>query len=72
MRKRLIAMALAMALVFSMLPVAISAEAAAVTKSPKAGTHTDAGHGDDCGVTTGWQPWEKADSLPVSGHRVYL
>ena len=67
MRKRLIAMALAMALVFSMLPVAISAEAAAVTKSPKAGTHTDAGHGDDCGVTTGWQAWEKADSLPVSG-----
>lgn len=67
MTKRILAMVLSLVLVVSMLPAVVLAEGTDVTKSPKAGTHTDAGHGDDCGVTSGWQAWEKADSLPVSG-----
>lgn len=67
MTKRILAMVLAVTLVFSLLPAVVLAEDTAVTASPKAGTHTGAGHSDDCGVTTGWQAWEKADSLPTSG-----
>ena len=70
MAKRILAMVLVLVMTMSMLPLSlVSAEAATeVVASPKAGTHTDAGHGDDCGVTTGWLPWDKADSLPTSGN----
>ena len=67
MKKRILAMALALAMVLSLVPVVATAEPAAVTASPKAGTHTDAGHSDDCGLTSGWTAWDKADSLPTSG-----
>ena len=54
MKKRIFAMAMALAMVLSLVPVVATAEPAAVTASPKAGTHTDAGHCDDCGLTSGW------------------
>ena len=74
MAKRILAFVLVLVLTMSILPVSmvsadeISDAVAAVKATPKAGTHTDAGHGDDCGVTTGWLPWDKADSLPASGN----
>ena len=74
MTKRILAFVLVLVLTMSMLPVSlvsadeISDVVAAVKASPKAGTHTDAGHGDDCGVTTGWLPWESDNSLPTSGN----
>ena len=68
MKRRILAIVLALALTLSMVPAVVLAEGQEVTRSPKAGTHTDAGHSDDCGVTTGWQAWEKADSLPPSGN----
>jgi len=70
MTKRILAMVLVLVMVLSLLPmVSVFADSAEeVVASPKAGTHTDAGHGDDCGVTTGWLPWDKADSLPTSGN----
>lgn len=67
MKKRIFAMALALVMVLSLVPVVATAEPAAVTASPKAGTHTDAGHSDDCGLTDRWTAWDKADSLPTSG-----
>lgn len=68
MTKRVLAMVLALVLVLSMVPAVVLAEDTQITKSPKAGSHADAGHSDDCGVTSGWQAWEKADSLPASGN----
>lgn len=67
MTKRILAMVLSLVLVVSMVPAAVLAEDTQITESSKAGTHTDAGHGDDCGVISGWQAWEKTDSLPASG-----
>lgn len=52
--KRIFAMELALVMVLSLVPAVATAEPAAVTATAKAGTHTDAGHGDDCGKTTGW------------------
>ena len=68
MTKRILAMLLVLALVLSMVPMVVLAEGAEVTKSPKAGTHTDAGHAGDCGVTSGWQAWESDNSLPTAGN----
>ena len=74
MAKRILAFVLVLVLTMSMLPVSlvsadeISDVVAAVKASPKAGTHTDAGHAGDCGVTTGWLPWESDNSLPTSGN----
>ena len=70
MTKRILAFVLVLALTLSLLPLSlVSADSATtVTASPKAGTHTDAGHADDCGVTEGWQAWTSDNSLPTSGN----
>lgn len=70
MTKRIFAMLLAVAMALSMAPMVALAQEQ-VTASPKAGSHTADGHSDDCGMTDGWQPWEKADSLPTGG-KYYL
>ena len=67
MMKRFLAALLALTMVLAMVPLAVQAEPAAVTKSPKAGTHTGDGHSDDCGLTTGWTAWTSTTSLPTSG-----
>ena len=72
MTKKILAAILTFALVLSMMPATVLAEGASnVTASPYANTHSDAGHSDDCGVTDGWLPWDKTDSLPTKG-KYYL
>lgn len=67
MTKRIFAMVLALCMVLSLVPVVAVAETATVSATAKAGTHTAAGHSDDCGLTEGWLPWEQSNSLPTSG-----
>ena len=72
MTKRIWAMVLVLAMVMSMVPSVVTAEGPEITITAKAGTHTDAAHAGDCGVTTGWDAWgddpeEQVCPLPVTG-----
>ena len=66
MAKRILAMVLVLVMTMSMLPLSlVSAEAATeVVASPKAGTHTDAGHGDDCGSQPAGCPGKRRIACP--------
>ena len=71
MTKRILAMVLVLAMVLSLLPSVVLAEGAQVVRTLHAGQHTDAGHADDCGVTSGWNAWgddPEETGLPTSGN----
>ena len=71
MIKRMLAMVLVLAMVLSLMPTVVLAEGTEVVKSPRSGQHTDAGHADDCGLTSGWQAWGDdpgETGLPTSGN----
>jgi len=70
MTKRILAMVLVLAMVLSLVPAVVLAEGTEVVASPKAETHTDAGHSDDCGLTSGWQEWTDGTTLPTAGQYV--
>lgn len=67
MKKRVLAMLLALALVLSMVPVAAVA-GGTVEKTAKAGKHTEAAHACEACGSTQWQSWGQSDSLPTEGH----
>ena len=72
MKKRMLSWLLVLAMVLSMLPAVVLAEGEPVTQSPRAGTHTNAGHSDDCGLTSGWTEWTDSTGLPTQGQIVLM
>ena len=72
MTKRILAMVLVLVMVLSLLPMTgvFADSAEEVVASPKAGTHTAAAHADDCGLTSGWQEWTSATTLPTAGQYI--
>lgn len=74
MTKRILAMALVLVMVLSMVPVAAGAET--VAASPKAGTHTVAGHSaecaDHCAENVTWTAWDGDRAKLAAGGHYYL
>lgn len=74
MAKRIFAMMLVLAMVLSLLPSVVVAEGAQeITASPKAGSHTAAGHADECSKhcnsSVSWTAWDgDAAKLAAGGH----
>ena len=74
MTKRILALVLALIMVLSLMPVVVGAET--VTASPKAGTHTVAGHSaecaDHCAASVTWTAWDGDRTKLVAGGHYYL
>lgn len=64
MKRRLLSVLLVLAMVLSMVPVAVSAEGTHVK-----GTHESNNHAcKKCGASAVWEAWPHDDRLPTSGH----
>ena len=77
MAKRIMAMMLALAMVLSLAPTVVLADGEQeVTRSPKAGSHTVAGHSDECSAHCGngvsWTAWDGDVTKLAAGGHYYL